>query len=365
MSPESFKYILNVVGPSIQKNDSRFRKAISPSEKLSLTLHYLAYGSSQQSISFSYRLGRSTVSGIIKETCEAIWDCLSEKYCQSPQKQEHWKKISEDFEEIWNLPHCVGAVDGKHVAIKSPLNSGSLYFNYKGFFSLILMVVCDARYVFTLVDIGSYGSNNDSGVFCNSKMGKALFQNKMNLPNSEPIKNSSSREDVPYFLVGDEAFPLQPWLLRPYSGKNISEEHAIFNFRLSRARLVIENAFGILAARWRIFLQPIQSNVDTANKIIKAAICMHNFLRQTNSAMYCPTGFIDSFDSTGRIKKGEWRDMVSFTDGMLRNIGSVRGSRPTTSAIETRDEITKYVNSMEGSLSWQWEHIRSRGIILQ
>ena len=112
-------------------------------------------------------------------------------------------------------------------------------------------------------------------------------------------------------------------------------------------------------------MQPIQSNVDTANKIIKAAICMHNFLRQTNSAMYCPTGFIDSFDSTGRIKKGEWRDMVSFTDGMLRNIGSVRGSRPTTSAIETRDEITKYVNSMEGSLSWQWEHIRSRGIILQ
>ena len=71
MSPESFKYILNVVGPSIQKNDSRFRKAISPSEKLSLTLHYLAYGSSQQSISFSYRLGRSTVSEIIKETSKA------------------------------------------------------------------------------------------------------------------------------------------------------------------------------------------------------------------------------------------------------------------------------------------------------
>ena len=116
------------------------------------------------------------------------------------------------------------------------------------------MAISDAHYVFhTLVDIGSYGSNNDSGVFRNSKMGEAFFNEKMKLPDPKPIAQSQLPEKIPYYPVGDEAFPLQPWLLRPYPGKNILEEEVIFNYRLSRARLVIENAFGILAARWRIF----------------------------------------------------------------------------------------------------------------
>ena len=93
-------------------------------------------------------------------------------------------------------------------------------------------------------------------MFPNSTMGKRFFENRMNLPDPKVISNDCSRKDLPYYLVGDEAFPLQPWLLWHYPGKNISDENAIFNYRLSRARLVIENSFGILATRWRIFLQP-------------------------------------------------------------------------------------------------------------
>ena len=106
---------------------------------------------------------------IIRETCEAIWDSLCEQYCRPPQDKEHWKQTAKGFEEIWNLPHCVGAIDVNHIAFKSPINSGSLYFNHKGVYSIAYMryalAICDARYVFTLKDIGSYGSNNDSGVF--------------------------------------------------------------------------------------------------------------------------------------------------------------------------------------------------------
>ena len=79
-------------------------------------------------------------------------------------------------------------------------------------------------------------------------MGKGFFENCMNLPGPEVISNDYSRKELPYYLVGDEAFPLQLWLLRPYPRKNISEEDAIFNYRLSRTRLVIDNSFGILVA---------------------------------------------------------------------------------------------------------------------
>ena len=113
----------------------------------------------------------------------------------------------------------VGAIDGKYIAINSPINSDSLHFNYKGFFSIVLMAICDARYVFTLVDIGSCGSNNDSEVFRNSTLGKGFFENCINLPDPEVISNNCSRKGLHYYLVGDEAFPLQPWLLGPYPEK--------------------------------------------------------------------------------------------------------------------------------------------------
>ena len=364
MSPESFKYLLTVIGPVISKKDTNFRKAISTSERLCVTLHYLAYGGTQQSLSFSFRIAKSTISEIINETCAAIWECLKEQYARPPRTTEDWKNIVKDFYEIWNLPHCIGAIDGKHIRIKAPANTGSLYFNYKGFFSVILMAICDARYVFTFVDIGSYGSNNDSGVFRKSAIGKAFFNGEMNLPNPEFIENYQAYGNIPYYLVGDEAFPLQSWLMRPYPGQGIAENQTIFNYRLSRARRVIENVFGILAARWRIFMNPIQTSVNNAEVLVKATICLHNFLRQTNSSGYCPSGFVDTWDENGEIKEGEWRRIVASNQNQLLNdISPIRGSRPPATALEVRESLKAYVNLLEGSVSWQWEHVRSRGTV--
>lgn len=207
--------------------------------------------------------------------------------------------------DIWNFPHTLGAIDGKHIAMKSPLNSGSLYYNYKGFFSIVLLAVCNARYSFTLVDIGNYGSMNDSGIFNNSNFGKTLLGETMNLPRAQPLEGFTDFS-MPYYFIGDEAFALKTWMQRPYPGKSLNEEKRIFNYRLSRARRVIENAFGIMSARWRVLNHSIQASVTTAEKIVQATVCLHNYLRQTNCAAYCPHGFVDSEDSTGKIKHGEW-----------------------------------------------------------
>ena len=127
MSPDPFQYLLKAVGPAITKKDTKFRKATSPAERLCFTNHYLAYGDSQQALSFSYRIGRSTISGIKNEICTDFWGDLNDKYVRSQRTSEAWKSIAKDFQEIWNLPNCIGAIDGKHVVIKSPLNSGSLH----------------------------------------------------------------------------------------------------------------------------------------------------------------------------------------------------------------------------------------------
>ena len=129
MSLESFKYLPNVVGLIISKENTRFRKAIPYAKRLCLTLHYLAHSSSQQSLSFSFRIAKSTICSIINDTCKAIWDFLSEQYVRPPRTSDYWKCIAKDFENIWNLLHCIGATDGKHVSFKSPLNSGWLFHN--------------------------------------------------------------------------------------------------------------------------------------------------------------------------------------------------------------------------------------------
>ena len=242
------------------------------------------------------------------------------------ESKEEWLHITGDFEERWNMPHTIGAIDGKHIRIKCLAESGTLFHNYKGFFSLVLMAICDANYCFTVIDVGDYGSNKDSGVLAQSKMGCHFDDGKMNLPNPSTLIGCQY-DPLPYFLVGDEIFPLKTWLMRPYPGKGIQEEESIYNYRHSRARRVIENAFGILVARWRIFNVPINASVENIERYVNAAIVLHNYLRQTENATYCPLGFIDSEDANGNIKPGLWRECLPSNQLLFSDLPSVRGSR--------------------------------------
>ena len=82
---------------------------------------------------------------------------------------------------------------------------------------MVLLAVCDARYCFSSVDVGEYGSNNDSGALKNSNMGKMFDRNQMGVPDSELIEGTNY--ELPYFLVSGEISPIQNSLMRPYSGK--------------------------------------------------------------------------------------------------------------------------------------------------
>jgi hypothetical protein len=100
---------------------------------------------------------------------------------------------------------------GKHIEIQAPQNSGSLLFNYKKTFSVVLLALVDANYKFTIIDDGRYGKSSDGGLFARSILGKSLEANTLNIPNSKPPPNSE--EPLPFVVVGDEAFPIKKYLL--------------------------------------------------------------------------------------------------------------------------------------------------------
>ena len=255
---------------------------------------------------------------------------------------------------MWQFPNCIGAIDGKHIMLRCPPNSGSTFFNYKGRYSIQLLAVCDAHYRFTLVDVGCEGRQSDGGVLAGSSFGQALQDERLSIPYACPLGDQM----LPYCLVGDEAFPLKTYLMRPFPGRKLSEDKRIFNYRLSRARRTVENAFGILAARWRIFLQPIYADPENAVLYTKAALCLHNFLRVRESSVYCPPGFCDHEEADGTVVPGEWRRVSG--NGILP-LGQQGSNRPAYTATEIRNKLKSFFLSKEGELAWQKAHVNSTG----
>ena len=150
-------------------------------------------------------------------------------------------------------------------------------------------------------------------------MGKLFKRNEVNIPNPGEIEGTDV--ELPYFLVGHEIFPLTNWLTCPFSGKSLMNEKCkIFNYRLSRACQIIENTFGILGTRLRIFQRPIESTSERVEKYILATLALHNYLRQKDNACYTPAGFVNSVDSTGELVDGNWRRLI---DNNLQPIRSV------------------------------------------
>ena len=175
---------------------------------------------------------RSTVCGIVREVCDVLCEVLQPEFVQMPSNVEEWLGVSRQYEQIWNFPNCVGAIDGKHIVIQAPSNGGSSFYNYKGTHSVVLLAICDAHYKFIMVDIGDAGRHSDGGILSNSEFGKALERNSLFLPPDRPLPGMSTF--VPYVVVGDEAFPLKNHMMRPHPGKNLTDAQSIYNYRLSK-----------------------------------------------------------------------------------------------------------------------------------
>ncbi|XP_046145713.1 protein ALP1-like [Osmia bicornis bicornis] len=307
MSYEDCEKLLNIIVPQISKKNTNFRLGISVKEKLLVTLRFLATGDSYSSLMYLFKMSKQVISLIIPEVCEALLAGLKD-FVKMPTTPEEWKNVANLYDKLWNFPQCLGAIDGKHVVLQAPMHSGSEFFNYKGSFSIVLFAVVDAKYSFLFADVGCQGRISDGGVFKNSSFGKKLQEETLSLPMNEIL--SGRQKEVPYVFIADDAFPLKSYLMKPYPGTQMKGSlERTFNCRLSRARRVVENAFGIMSSVFRVLRKPMLLEPRKAEIIVLTCVYLHNFLKESTTSRntYITPASVDYIESNNDIVEGSWR----------------------------------------------------------
>lgn len=186
------------------------------------------------------------------------------------------------------------------------------------------MGICDASYKFIFVDIGSPGADGDLNVFARTEFGSSILNddNSLNFPPNTNIGGTQT----PFFFLGDDAFPLNRRLMKPYSrnrNAQLSNEQKVFNYRLSRARRTIENAFGILTMRWGCLRTEFLCSPDKVKIIVGACCTLHNYLIKRSNIYAAPHHF-DRYTDEGELIEADWRN----THDQLEPLNQVYRGRP-------------------------------------
>ncbi|XP_036340667.1 uncharacterized protein LOC118750042 [Rhagoletis pomonella] len=207
------------------------------------------------------------------------------------------------------------------------------------------MAVVNANYEFLMVDVGKNGRASDGGVFRETKFFSKLAANTLKIPSPEALPGCGER--MPFVFVADDAFPLSENILKPFSHNTLKTEEIIFNYRLSRARRIVENAFGILASRFRILLQTINMSPEKTTTIVLACCYLHNFLRKQNERTYFEGGLDTEQVEMGIIEYADWHSGPN-----LQNLQASTSRNASRNAKQIRENFCTYFNTT-GSVPWQ------------
>lgn len=209
-------------------------------------------------------MSHATIREIVYDTCLSIWKSFGAQHMPIPST-EHLESIANDFFNKWDFPNCVGCIGEKHIRIKC-----------LKYFPIVVQCVADANYKFSTIDVGAYGKQSDGGMFSSSNICNRLETDNFNMPEDKLLPNSDIL--VPYVLLGDETYPITPYLMGPYSGQNLTNEERNYNFRLSRARRSIECAFGLLDANWKCLKNELLVHPKRVDTIVKCVCLLHNIV---------------------------------------------------------------------------------------
>ncbi|KAI5641899.1 DDE superfamily endonuclease domain-containing protein [Phthorimaea operculella] len=208
--------------------------------KVLSALNFFAHGSYQTSVGEINILGQSqpTVSRSLEMVCSLILERLTPLWIKFPMTRQEKESTMQGFQDMYGIPHTLGAVDGTHISIhKPPINHptapGSLFYNRKGYYSINCQMICDAKSRITSVNPNFPGSTHDAAIWQSSNVHQYL---KDQYVDHRPME----------WLLGDKGYPLLPWLMTPLAEVGAGTPEERYNKMHSHARVVIEMTFGRL-----------------------------------------------------------------------------------------------------------------------
>ncbi|XP_049271307.1 uncharacterized protein LOC119391642 [Rhipicephalus sanguineus] len=283
VSPTTFRYLVESCRPSLERQTTNMREAISVEKRVAAGMYRLCSSAEDRTIADLFGIGRSTVNTVFREFCKTVVDRL---------------------EDAW-IQMAVGALDGCHFPVSPPKDHAADYYNYKGWYSMILLAVVDHRYCFKYINVGAPGRCHDAYVYGRSwlceKIERGLLASPVAIIEHCPVKP---------LILCDQAFPLTETLLKPFPSASpgcqqneirhiccyelVTGIHsivwyrstkAIFNYNLSKTRRIVENAFGRLKVRFRFTMKRMECKLANARQAIKTACILHNICESFRDAV--------------------------------------------------------------------------------
>ena len=199
-----------------------------------------------------------------------------------PHNDCNWlERVSDGFSRGGTsvLRGCIGALDGIAIKIKEPsrndVPNSSSYYNRKGFFALNVQAMCDSFYTFTYVGCLAAGSTHDSTAYGITSLATFLAKPDNGLPKD-------------YWVAADDAYTCSERLLTPWPGRKLSTAKDCFNYWQSSARIFIEQAFGMLVARWGVLWRPLSCRLTKSVRVVMVCCKLHNYIIDQNSDLEVP-----------------------------------------------------------------------------
>ena len=281
MEGTTFQKLVNELTPFLQKEDTIFKRAIPVEKRVAIGVWRLATGNPYRTIAIEFGVGKSTVIKITHDFCSALVE-ISDRYIKFPKNAVEVGEAIQSFKDDVNckIPQSFCAVDGTLIEILAPSTERKIdYFARTKRYAVNTQGIVGANLVFLHVATGFPGSIHDARMWMKTEI-HTKIESEAILQYPEKIIGNFR---VKPLILGDGAYTLSPNLMKPYRHTiQLSREQRKFNKKLSSARVIVERAFGVLKARYRILLKRLDSSITNVSDIIIGCVVLHNLCQMEN-----------------------------------------------------------------------------------
>jgi hypothetical protein len=315
----TYRFLCHLLGPSIQREDTRYRDAWEVQMKVGIALYRLGHGSTFVELSHLFGPSDTFCNDTCREVFWVLWEMRGRFITWGPEVMKI--RTMSNF-HYHRLPACIGAIDGCHLPMERPPLSRGKYRNRKDWYSILLSAVVDHDRRFVHVDIGMPGSNHDAHVYRSSRL-YGLARGHFGVRHiKKRVRGDNRSMDVRPYIIGDPAYPISPYLMKGFPGANLSLKQEYFNYTLSASRMKVEQAFGIYKKRWKLMRTACKGELPAHVHAMTAACVLHNIcierMKLTNDAPEVlrmldpctPLAELRAVDDTGRRERPDDEDCL-------------------------------------------------------